>query len=220
MFVGKEVNVDRGVTLSHVPGRAPLPSIDTYRNILTSYITKEQWKGFKNPVIEEALKKAGWPKHLIEEAFAEAAKHPMHRYQKRILISFGMVLLLVAIIFMLASTTILLFVIENIVYIVVGIGIAAIAGIVLLYIRSRGPRKALDEAPQRTLEAKPGEYETDIDLLYKLLLEKRHMKLSELMNDFGVTEKHAVEWSKILENHGLAKLKYPAIGEPELLLLS
>ncbi len=209
MFVGKEVKVDKGVK------EGQKASIG-YQSIIISYITKEQWRGFKREEIEEALKKAGWPKHVIEEAFVEAAKHPMHRYRKRILISIIVVIILFLVVFILSSSA-LYFVIENIVYIVISIGLAIIGFIIWLYVRSKQQKnRKIDEAPRRTLEAKPGQYETDIDLLYKILMDKKRMKLSEVMGNFGVTEKHALEWAKILENHGLAKLKYPAFGEPEL----
>ena len=213
MYEGKEVKVDKGLKEKLEQKASPI----SYQSTIVSYITKEQWKGFKKEEIEGALKKAGWPKHLIEEAFAEAAKHPMHRYRKRILVSVIVVLILFLVVFILSSSA-LYFVIENIVYIVLSIGLAIIGFIVWLYIRSRQQKnRKIDDAPKRTLEAKPEQYETDIDLLYRILIDKKRMKLSEIMNDFGVTEKHALEWAKILENHGLAKLKYPAFGEAELI---
>ncbi len=220
MFGRKEVNVDRVVkevnSVKPVYNIAKSSTNSSYQEIIISYITKEQWRGFKKQEIEESLKKAGWPKHTIEEAFIEAAKHPMHRYRKRILISAAILVGLIIIIFILSSNAIY-FVIENIGYIVISIGVAIIGIIVILYAKSRqhGNRK-IDEAPQRRLETKPEQYETDIDLLYRILLDKNNIKLSEIMNDFGVSEKHALEWAKILEAHRLAKLKYPTFGEPEL----
>ena len=209
MFGGKGVELASSVK----------PVQPDYKAVMVSYVTKEQWKGFANQEIEQALKKAGWPSLKINDALNEAAKHPMHRYRKRIIGSAAVLALLLTIIFILSSSAVY-FVIENIVYIVVSTGVAAIGGIVLLYVKNKQKKpKVMDEAPKRALEAKPGEYETDIDLLYKMLLEKKRLKLSDIMSQFGVPEKHALEWAKILETHGLARLKYPAFGEPELVML-
>lgn len=195
------------------------PVMPNYKKVLVSYITKEQWRGFANQDIEQVLNRAGWPNQSIKEAFAEAASHPMHRYRARIIISIIMLATLLTIIFILSSSAIY-FVIEHIVYIVVGMGVATIGFIVLLYVKNRKTKRmVLDEAPKRTLETKPGEYETDIDLLYKMLLEKKRLKLSDIMSQFGVPQRHALEWAKILETHGLARVRYPAFGEPEIVML-
>jgi len=61
-----------------------------------------------------------------------------------------------------------------------------------------------------------GKYETDIDVLYKLIEQKGRIKLSAVSKYFGIDKKNIEEWATILEKHGLAKVYYPAVGGPEL----
>ena len=214
MSGGKEIKVVSRAKHAHAP-----ISEDAEARVI-SYVIHQQWKGFTNAYILEALRKAGWPQAIIDEAFDEANRHPMHTYRKRIAIGLSAFAAVVATVFVLSSSAIY-FVIENIMYIVVGIGAGSIGFIVFLYYRRQNQQKGkvVDEAPKRTLDVKPGQYETDIDLLYKILLQKKKMRLSEIMSDFGVNEKHAKEWVKILEQHGLAKVKYPAFGEAEVAVI-
>ena len=60
-------------------------------------------------------------------------------------------------------------------------------------------------------------YQTDIDVLYALIKEYKKRKISEIAKIFGVSKEKAEEWANILEESQLAKLHYPAMGEPELI---
>ena len=47
--------------------------------------------------------------------------------------------------------------------------------------------------------------------------EKGAIKIAQVAQYFGISRELAEEWGKILEGSDLAKLHYPAIGEPELI---
>lgn len=57
---------------------------------------------------------------------------------------------------------------------------------------------------------------TDLDVLYKLLQDKKKLKISSISKLFNVPKDKALEWGKILDNHNLAIVEYPAFTEPEL----
>ncbi|MEM5834340.1 MAG: CBS domain-containing protein [Candidatus Aenigmatarchaeota archaeon] len=67
-----------------------------------------------------------------------------------------------------------------------------------------------------TVEKVPSMMETDIDRILAVIKEKKRVKFSELEKMFNVSKEVIEEWAKILEDHGLAEIFYPAIGEPEL----
>ena len=76
-------------------------------------------------------------------------------------------------------------------------------------------------ARKRPLEiSKPKEYrsgaflETEVDRLYNIIAEKGGMKCSQLAPMLNVDKGKVEEWGRILENHGLVEMHYPAFGEP------
>ncbi|MEA2036374.1 MAG: hypothetical protein U9O94_02615, partial [Nanoarchaeota archaeon] len=70
------------------------------------------------------------------------------------------------------------------------------------------------------LKIKLGKYETDIDVLYKIIERSDRIKLSAISGYFGIDKTKAEQWIRILEEHDLAKLHYPTVGEPELRKIS
>ena len=60
--------------------------------------------------------------------------------------------------------------------------------------------------------------ETDLDLLYKLLKEKKVLRLAVISGVFGVGRSTALEWARILEAGDLATIRYPTVGDPKILL--
>jgi hypothetical protein len=60
--------------------------------------------------------------------------------------------------------------------------------------------------------------ETSIDKLIGLLREKKRVKLSEAATTLKVTQKKIDEWVFMLEDRGIVDLKYPILGEPEIVL--
>ncbi|MBI2076075.1 MAG: hypothetical protein HYT72_02390 [Candidatus Aenigmarchaeota archaeon] len=61
-----------------------------------------------------------------------------------------------------------------------------------------------------------GETKTPIDDLFELVMKNGKIKISDAAKRFGVFEARIEEWAKILENHGLIELHYPAMGKPEM----
>ena len=85
------------------------------------------------------------------------------------------------------------------------------------FFRKRLKGEEFKETVERSrVEIKPKPYETDLDVLKRLVDEKGKIKVIEVSRYFGISKELAEEWGKILEEHGLAKLHYPAIGGPEL----
>jgi len=60
------------------------------------------------------------------------------------------------------------------------------------------------------------EVATPIDELFAVVVENNKIKMGEAAKKFGVHKAQIEEWAKILEEHGLIKIHYPPIGEPEL----
>lgn len=57
---------------------------------------------------------------------------------------------------------------------------------------------------------------TDMDVLYLILEEKGELNISMISELFKVNKEKALGWCKILEEHNLAHLAYPAFSEPIL----
>jgi len=68
----------------------------------------------------------------------------------------------------------------------------------------------------KNLKIDIGKYETDIDVLYKIIERIGRIKLSAIAKYFGVDQKKVEEWAQILHEHELVDIYYPPIGEPEL----
>lgn len=64
--------------------------------------------------------------------------------------------------------------------------------------------------------AKAGKYQTDIDRLYRAINSSDMITITQAAAMFRISKEQAEEWGKILENHGLIELRYPAIGELQL----
>lgn len=60
--------------------------------------------------------------------------------------------------------------------------------------------------------------ETTIDKLLKLLREKKKVPISEALRILKITESQLESWIGSLEDHGIVELKYPVLGEPEIVL--
>ncbi len=60
---------------------------------------------------------------------------------------------------------------------------------------------------------------TDLDVLYKVLKEKKKLKISSISKLFKVKEEVAMEWCKILESGNLGVIEYPSAREPIIRLV-
>ncbi len=57
---------------------------------------------------------------------------------------------------------------------------------------------------------------TEIDDMLQLVSEKKKVKVNVLAKRFSVSEERIQEWAGILEDQGLVRMHYPAIGKPEV----
>ena len=60
--------------------------------------------------------------------------------------------------------------------------------------------------------------QTSIDKLICLLKEKKRLKLSDAAKVLNVSQKKIDEWVFMLEDKGIVDLKYPILGEPEIVM--
>jgi len=89
--------------------------------------------------------------------------------------------------------------------------------VILFYVRHlRRKKEEKIKVSYKEIKDKHGRAGTDIDALYSLLREKKHLKISTISKIFSVDKDKALEWCKILENSNLAILNYPAFSEPEV----
>ncbi|MFH1317045.1 MAG: hypothetical protein ABII01_06000 [Candidatus Woesearchaeota archaeon] len=58
--------------------------------------------------------------------------------------------------------------------------------------------------------------ETNLDLIYWTVLEKKTSSLSSLAQKIGVSTNKIEEWAIVLHKQGLLELNYPVVGDPVL----
>lgn len=63
------------------------------------------------------------------------------------------------------------------------------------------------------------EGETEIDLFYEYIKEKKSVLVTTIAHEFGITVDKVEEWAKILEAHNLIMIYYPAFGSPSLKIM-
>ena len=71
---------------------------------------------------------------------------------------------------------------------------------------------------KESIQTRRGKSETDLDLLYKLLKEKKILRISVIAEIFKIDKDMALEWCKILEEGNLATINYPTIGDPRVII--
>ncbi|MEM3074444.1 MAG: hypothetical protein QW727_00680 [Candidatus Pacearchaeota archaeon] len=71
----------------------------------------------------------------------------------------------------------------------------------------------------KNIKLKKSKPETDMDILYKLLKEKKSLRIGLIAETFKISKETAIEWGKILENSGLVTIEYPAFREPNLKII-
>jgi hypothetical protein len=59
---------------------------------------------------------------------------------------------------------------------------------------------------------------TDLDALFNLLKEKKHLRLSSIAKAFKIDKDLALSWSRTLESAQLVSINYPKFGDPEVVL--
>ena len=104
-------------------------------------------------------------------------------------------------------------------YIMIG---EAVLFVILISIRiinkkiKRKPEpKGISPIEVREEEKKPGIH-TDLDILYKMLKEKKRIPISKIAKAFNINKETALDWSKTLETAELAEIQYSALKEEVL----
>jgi hypothetical protein len=59
---------------------------------------------------------------------------------------------------------------------------------------------------------------TDLDALYSILKDKKHLRIASIADLFKINKDLAMEWAKILESGDLATIDYPGFGGPVVIL--
>ncbi len=57
---------------------------------------------------------------------------------------------------------------------------------------------------------------TELDILYNILKDKKHLRLSTISEIFNVKREIALDWIKSLESQNLIEIEYPRIGDLEV----
>ncbi|MBI4173500.1 MAG: hypothetical protein HY519_02155 [Candidatus Aenigmarchaeota archaeon] len=71
--------------------------------------------------------------------------------------------------------------------------------------------------PPRLPNAPPANYlETEVDRLYQLVRERKSIPIEMAASEFHVNTQKIEEWGRILEEHGMIELHYPAFGKAQL----
>ncbi len=60
--------------------------------------------------------------------------------------------------------------------------------------------------------------ETNIDIFYNLLKEKKSLSTGAIAKAFKIPKETALEWAKILEDHEMINIEYPAFSDPEVMI--
>jgi len=68
----------------------------------------------------------------------------------------------------------------------------------------------------KIIKQKKSKSETDLDVLYHLLQNKKTLNTRTISKVFKITNEKALEWAKILENHKLVTIDYPTFSIPEV----
>ena len=90
--------------------------------------------------------------------------------------------------------------------------------VITLYIRFIKKRKIQEEEIKIiSYLTKKKENETDLDVLYNILKEKKELRASIIAGVFKIPNDKAVEWGKILEEKSLVEIDYPTFSEPRII---
>ena len=96
--------------------------------------------------------------------------------------------------------------------------VAAVSIIIFIFIRNKKEIKKEVSSIKSPQKYKKTEKSTELDLLYNILKEKKHLRLSTIARIFDISKKTALDWAKTLESGNLVKIEYPRMSEPEIVL--
>lgn len=204
---------------------------------LKHFIKKSLELNHKKRHIRKKAMQLGWPKRLFKIAYFEVKKEhtkkpKINKKNRNISLFLSTILLIAASIYILYYKNLIpiqiwldilletIKIIPQWIYLVILILIFLILIILIIKrFKKRGHKKIKTTHSIRMIKlflSRKKSNETDFDILYKALRTFKKLTLSEIAQSFDIDEKKAEEWCKLLEDHKLAILHYPAIGEPEL----
>lgn len=77
-------------------------------------------------------------------------------------------------------------------------------------------REEESKGAYQLVKHKKSRSETDLDVFYKILKEKKSLGIGTISKIFQISKEKALEWAKVLENHGIVTIEYPAFYDPEV----
>lgn len=77
-------------------------------------------------------------------------------------------------------------------------------------------KKEIENTKLPKIKISKSEKTTELDTLYELIKEKKHLRLSTIAKIFKVKKEVALNWARTLESGNLVKISYPKFGEPEI----
>jgi len=96
--------------------------------------------------------------------------------------------------------------------------VGLVAVLIFVFFRNRRDVKKEVEDVKMPQKLKGGNKSTELDTLYDILKDKKHLRISSIMALFKLDRKTALEWAKTLEYGGLVVIDYPRFGEPVVIL--
>ncbi len=199
--------------------------------ILKTYIQESIQQHFPLDAVKEAALRASWPAKLIDQAIKEIEDVKNKKKMMTIAV-LAVVFLFLIFIFNALGLFLFPYWIKNLKYASPKFYLGAIAlliGITIIFvlrIRKTVEKKKVEYklqeeehvvAIKKELEAAPSAFQTDLDRLYQILVERGKISFNEITKAFNVTKEQAEEWGKILKEQDLVTIHYPPFGEPELL---
>ena len=94
-----------------------------------------------------------------------------------------------------------------------------ISSIIFVLIKNkREMKEEIENTKLPKIKISKSEKTTELDTLYNLIKEKKHLRLSTIAKIFKVKKEIALNWARTLESGNLVKISYPKFGEPEVFL--
>lgn len=80
------------------------------------------------------------------------------------------------------------------------------------FIRDRMIVRYVAEIDDFDIDKMSRKSQTDLDVLYELLKDRKQMRVSSVSGLFKISNETAMDWCKILESGNLARIEYPGMG--------
>ncbi len=91
--------------------------------------------------------------------------------------------------------------------------------IILLFTYSKflkHKKEIITKQDYNIIKEKKTKSETDMDVLYHLLKSRKKINIGSISRIFNISKEKALEWAKTLENYELVNIEYPAFTDPEV----